>query len=140
MLAELKEIHEDLLATIAAIEAIVEQSTPDRVNLTSARYKLTRINGRRRKFLAEKVYPRLESLSPAHAQRAAALRNGAASLLAASAQHIARWSVEHIVANWTDYQRASAAIRASMRERIATERAVLYPLLETLDRMERLAG
>lgn len=134
MLARLKAIHEELLTGIKTLEAVLRQATPDVAGLTNARWKLSRASSHRRKFLAETVYPALDRIPEADARRLDELRAAGAGALAESAKHIAAWSTEQIVNDWAGYQRASAAMRATMRSRIAAEKAVLYPLLESLER------
>ena len=133
MLARLKAIHEELLDGIRTLEAVLRQATPDVAALTSARWKLSRASGQRRKFLAESVYPALEQIPAADPRSLEELRNAGAAMLAESARHIAAWSTERIIADWAGYQRASATMRAAMRNRIAAEKAVLYPLLEAAE-------
>ncbi len=134
MLARLKTIHTELLAGIKTLETVVQQSTPDVAGLTNARWKLSRASSHRRKFLAESVYPALDRIPAADSRRLDELRAAGTTLLAESAQHIAAWSTERIVKDWPGYQRASAAVRATMRNRIAAEKAILYPLLEAAER------
>ena len=134
MLAQLKTIHEELLTGIKTLETVVQQSTPDVASLTSARWKLSRASSHRRKFLAENVYPALDRVAAADARRLEELRTTGSALLAESSQHIAAWSTDRIIKDWAGYQRASAAVRAAMRGRIAAEKAILYPLLEAAER------
>ncbi len=47
-----------------------------------------------------------------------------------SLRHVNHWTVEAIVLDWSGYRRASAAMPAGMRRRIAAEQALLYPLLD----------
>jgi hypothetical protein len=134
VLTRLKTIHEELLAGIRTLEAVVQQSTPDVAGLTNARWKLSRASSHRRKFLAEIVYPALDRGTDTDLRRLEELRTAGAAMLGESARHVAAWSTERIVADWAGYQRASTAIRAAMRNRIAAEKAILYPLLEAAER------
>jgi len=129
--AELKEAHEQLLARLDALEELVRGSTPSRDLLSTTRYQLTRASGRRRKLLEERVYPMLlERLDGAAAEAVRALRDSTATMVAASAKHIHRWSIDEILDDWSGYCAASAWMRRQMRERIAREQRVLYPLLD----------
>jgi hypothetical protein len=134
MLARLKTVHEELLAGIKTLETVVQQSTPDVAGLTNARWKLSRASSHRRKLLAETVYPALDQASAADARRLDELRAAGTALLAESAQHIAAWSTDRIIGDWAGYQRASSAMRGAMRDRVAAEKAILYPLLEAAER------
>jgi hypothetical protein len=134
MLARLKTIHEELLAGIKTLEAVVQQAIPDVAGLTNARWKLSRASSHRRKFLTDHVYPALDRVPSSDSRRLEELRAAGAAMLGESARHIAAWSTERIVNDWPGYQRDSMAMRASMRSRIAAEKAVLYPLIEAAER------
>jgi len=136
MLARLKTVHEELLTGIKTLETVVQQSTPDVAGLTNARWKLSRASSHRRKFLADTVYPTLDRASLPDRRRLEELRAAGTALLTESAQHIAAWSTDRIMNDWPGYQAASAAVRAAMRNRIAAEKAILYPLLEAAERAE----
>jgi len=129
--AELEQVHEQLLTRLDALEALVRGSTPSRDLLSSTRYQLTRASGRRRKLLEERVYPTLLArLDGAAREAVRALRDSTATTVADSAKHIHRWSVDEILDDWPGYCAASAWMRRQMRERVAQEQRVLYPLLD----------
>jgi len=132
MVIELKAVHGELLQCIAALELVVRRPTPDTESLTAARWKLTRASGRRRRLLTDRVFPALAAVPVTNTPRLQELRAETAAMLTVSSQHIARWTVDKIVANWGEYQRASTILTASMRNRIATEKIILHPLLAIL--------
>ena len=132
MLMELEKVHVDLLQCIAALEQVVARPVPDAESLASARWKLTRASGRRRRLLTERIYPALEAVPLTNTLKLRELRSEGASMLATSSQHIAKWTVDRIVANWPEYQRASGVMTATMRKRIALEKIALTPLLKLL--------
>jgi len=130
MLVELKSLHSELLDLLARMEALTAEHFDEHA-VADARWKLTRASNRRRRFLEEVVYPHLLArISPGEALRIKDLQGNAGASRAASSAHIRHWTPEHIARDWTGYQRASNAMRASMRERIAKEKSVIYPLLE----------
>ena len=133
MLAELKSLHEEVLAGIATLEAIVSAEKPDTTALAHARWQLTRVS-RNRGLLLAKIYPAIEHLRGVDPAGLAAMRAEHQGAIAASSRHIAAWTPERILANWKDYQEASANHRAVMRARVAAEQATLYPLLKQLER------
>jgi hypothetical protein len=49
-----------------------------------------------------------------------------------STHHISQWTPAHIQENWEGYWEASE-MRASMRNRVAKESAILTPILKALD-------
>ena len=132
MVIELKTIHGELLLCIAALEQVVGRPAPDAERLTAARWKLTRASGRRRRLLTNKILPALAAVPVTNTPRLQELREETAAMLAVSSRHIARWTVVEIIANWGEYQHASSIITSSMRNRIVTEKIVLYPLLAIL--------
>ncbi len=126
-LPDVEKAHEHQLALIAELEAITGQPAPDVARLASVRWKLSQASRQRRTVLETFAYPDLaKRVSPADAERVKRLREKETVAMAASAQHIARWTMDKIVSDWAGYGRASAAMRASMRKRIAAEKELLF--------------
>jgi hypothetical protein len=136
VLTELKAIHDQLREAIAELAAVVTQPEMNDAALTAARLKLTRMSRRRRSLIDSSIYPLLYDLPAAEAVGLEELRLEAGRLAAQSSDHIGRWTMRTITADWPGYQRASAAMRASMLKRIEREAAILYPLLETRAKRE----
>lgn len=133
MLIELKNLHRELLASIAALEALVEAAAPDPVRLPIVRANLVNASARRRRWIDNHIYPQLRrQLSPEDAEHLDALQQDNVALRARSVRHVAAWTNEAILADWPGYCRASAEMTFSMRRRIAVEQALLYPLLDRL--------
>jgi hypothetical protein len=131
MLVELKGLHRELLAAIAALEALVAAAEPDRTRLPGIRAHLVNASARRRRWIDNHVYPHLLGHLPAQDGRLLeGLRSQNIELRELSLQHVNRWTVETIFRDWTGYRRAASAMTASMRQRIAAEQALLYPLLD----------
>jgi hypothetical protein len=134
MLAELRRFYEDLVSCIHEMEDEAARESPDRARLADVRWKLSRASQRRQRFIEDIVYPYLlERVSGSNAEKVKALRAENATLRAASTRHVGLWTIENALQNWSDYREASAKITASMRRRMATEKAVLYPLLEEIE-------
>lgn len=133
MLIELKTLHRELLAAIAAVEQLVADAEPDRGRLPAARASLVNASARRRRWIENHVYPHLDGQLPAEDQRGLdALRDENVDLRAQSLAHVNDWTIEAIVRDWNGYRRAAAAMMASMRQRILAEQELLYPLLDRL--------
>ena len=126
MLDALKAVHDDVLAQIDALEAILREPLPSRDVLTNVRWRLMRASRNRLKLLDEQIYPALADVLP---DRIAAFRADDVAKRAASAAHIARWHVAHILTDWGGYRKVSAAITAEMRRRIVDEQKAFYPAL-----------
>lgn len=130
MLSKLQAIHSELTQAIATLAGIVTAREADIVALSAARLKLSRTSGRRRFLIECEICPLLHDVAPDDARNLSNLRRENAHLLVQSSEHIGRWTMRAIAADWPGYQRASAQIRARMLKRIAEEAAILYPLLK----------
>lgn len=133
MLGQLKAAHHAVLTGVDALAAIVAADSPDAAALAQARWRLIRASRNKAVLLAGAIYPAIERGALAAADVAAMRANDRAAA-AASSRHIAEWTPEKILSNWSGYQQASAVLRASIIERVERERATLYPLLHKIDR------
>ena len=57
------------------------------------------------------------------------LNAGGKDNMITSTQHIGSWTLRQIADRWPDYCAASTRMRADMRQRIRSEKEVIYPLL-----------
>ncbi len=125
------EAHERVLALVAELDELTGAAAPDVQRIACVRWKLSQASRERRAALDKLVLP--PALTRGAPDRPAALRKlreEDAAAIAASAQHIAKWTMDRIVAVWAGYCRASAKMRESMRRRIDAER----------DLIDRLSG
>lgn len=130
MLSALKQSHEELLKSISELEAILSNDVIEIRLLAPARLQLSKASARRRELVAAAIQLLSEAASADELRRLDLLRDSNTAIAGATSRHVREWSTETIVANSEGYRAASAAMREAMRERIATERATLYPLLE----------
>lgn len=130
MLSELKALHEELRAAIAELEAQTTRSEPDQAGLPLARLKVVKVSGRRKALIDCTIAPSLRDISSEDARRMQDLRRAASDLAVETSQHIARWTMPSILADWEGYRVSAAEFRQLMLKRISEESAVLYPLLE----------
>ena len=128
-LAQLTSIHDDLLGTIQKLDAVTRCDRPDPSELGIARWKLTRASRARWRILDDVIYPEIERRSFVSRPDVTRLRSADAAIRTNSSNHIAKWDAECVLRQWPEYQAASAGVIASMRDRVAQEQAVLYPLL-----------
>lgn len=134
MLRELKRLHAELLAGIARLEALALDPRPDPETLARLRTELGSVSTARHEFLENAVFPALAGRALGRdAVRLDKLRAATDVLRMASGEHIRKWGNEAIASDWRGYQRASNAMRRSMRSRVAEEMSVLYPMLERLE-------
>ena len=128
-MADLRTLHEELLAALAEMEALTARPTFDNAELSRLRYRLSRVSGERRKLVEQLCITLAGQAIGAQAERLRALRESNLEARGASNVHIGAWSLKQVTADWEGYCRASAKIRAIMRAQIAAEKAALYPRL-----------
>lgn len=133
MLTKLKAAHAELRAAIAVLAAETARAAPDPAALPAARLKLTRASSRRRTLVQCLIATELHGLPSETAHRVEALRRNSYDMAVLSSEHIGRWTLRAILADWAGYQQASIQIRAAMLRRMEEEMTVLYPLLEERD-------
>jgi hypothetical protein len=130
MLDQLKALHDDIVMFIGELEKLTAAPIPKLDAVADTRLRLTRASRRRTTLLETQIYPHLlDRVPPADRQRVESLRNSGKARLQASVGHIGQWTLQEVRDRWSDYGRASRAMRASMRERVEEERAIIYPLL-----------
>jgi hypothetical protein len=129
MQAELEQTHAEMEAALADLAAITGEATFDEPRLASARVRLSRASGKRRRIVDAAILNLLETASPDDARKLRGLRERNATQLEASTKHIGGWGMRHIVADWPGYCRASVAMRQSIHDLIAADRETLFPLL-----------
>jgi hypothetical protein len=130
MLAELRDAHAEIIAWIDELEILTSFETPDRVQLTGVRWRLSQASRRRSDIIERNVYRTLLNGTDGHARdELLKLKAIGVELRQYSARHVDEWTIEKIVEDWPGYRQASFAMRNSMRARIDEERRILYPLL-----------
>ncbi|MES2444565.1 MAG: hypothetical protein V4574_17195 [Pseudomonadota bacterium] len=129
MLAELIATNDELLAALDALETLTAQPEPAEAAVASARLKLSRASGKRRRVVDAACTLLLETASAEDARKLRGLREINATQLEASTGHIGSWGLKHVMADWPGYCRVSAPMRQSLRDLVAADRETLYPLL-----------
>lgn len=131
-LERLREIHADLDARIDALGRLLASPAPGENDYTSARWLLTRASRERWALLAHEIFPLLRHRGQWTEDVQALFVDGVTQQEATIA-HVGRWPLRAAISDWDEYRRASAEIRATMRERIEREAHILYPLLTAMD-------
>jgi hypothetical protein len=124
MLAKLQDLHAKLRGAIGALAELTRQSEPDAEALSAARLRLSRLSRRRRVLIDYSILPVLPDI-PAVTDLAA----DAAEQSLRSSEHVGRWTLSAVCADWAGYQLASAEMRRQILRRVDREARVLYPLL-----------
>ena len=131
LLDRLRRAHDAVLEKIAALEAALAASKPDPIVYTPVRLALSKASRERRIVFAE-VCDRFASLPVRQRRALDELKQEDALWTVQSNIHVRTWTREAIEADWEGYRRASAVIRKAMRQRIAREKLVVYPLFRSL--------
>jgi transposase len=126
-MADLRILHDELLAALAEMEALTARPTFDESEVSRLRYRLSRVSGERRRLVEQLCLSLAGHVTGAQAERLRAVHASSLDARTASNAHIGAWSIREIAADWEGYCRASAAMRAIMRAQIAAEKAALYP-------------
>lgn len=130
-MSDLQTLHAQLLEMLDELGELTARSEPDEAALASLRYRLTRTSGARRR-LVESLCVELQLALPSdQAAAVRALREASVAAMTSSSDHIGTWSLRQLARDWPGYCRASQRVRSAMREQIETERAILYPHLES---------
>ena len=131
MLAELRQHHEKIGNLLAALEALCQERHADIEKVSAVRLELTRASRARSAYLNAVVYPKLMRACPPDKRTALEkLKSDGVLMLVRSGDHIRHWTTREIAQDWPGYCLASAAMRQTMRARIALEAQLIYPLLK----------
>jgi hypothetical protein len=130
MLAELKAIHTELEAAMDELDRLTTETAPNQTGVAAARARLSRASGKRRGLFDMATNYLGKTAGPANAQKIRELRDKNAAQLEASTAHIGAWGLRQLVADWPEYVRTAAPMRQSMRDLIAADRNILFPMLE----------
>lgn len=130
LLAELQAAHNELFACIAAMESVTASATPDPVQLTGARFRISKASLSRR-ILWRRIHSHLGlRVSPGDARVLDELMQLDLKQFERSSDHVARWSAESVIREWAGYRSASRSIRGYMTAAIRDEQRLLYPMLQ----------
>ena len=129
MLAELKTLHAAMKEAVAVLRVELARSDPDAAALSAARLALSRVSGRRRAFVDCTILPLLHDVTAADARRIADFRRAASAAAISSSEHIARWPMRHILADWPGFKASAQAGMLALERRLADEETLFYPLL-----------
>ena len=132
-LAELEGAHAVLLDAMAALDEVTGGPLPDRPTIIDARWNIGRASLARR-TLWTRIHPHL-------ADRACArlcadldtLQRADRALLRSSSEHVSRWTINHVLEDWSSYCEASRRMRWKMKAAIRAEKRVLYPALAAVE-------
>jgi hypothetical protein len=123
-----------LIESIADLARATSRSSPDRLEYTNARLRISQAELARTAAF-NSVCDFLRSLvAPDQWITVAGLRAADTGLRMHAAAHVAEWTNEHIEVDWPGFCLASKAMRMRTGETIQQARAVLCPLLEQISK------
>lgn len=129
LLARLEAAHDELLSCIGLMERITNAPLPDVEQLTGARFKISRAS-RARRAIWHEIWARLQTDDePRVGDTLRELTGLDRKLSAQSSEHVSRWPLQRVLADWQSYQSASLTIRRELTDSVERERCLLYPLL-----------
>ena len=132
LLVELDCVQKRFIESIAGLADVTSGSSPDQIEYVCARVQISQaILARRSVFdmVCEFLRGRV---TPCQWEVVTELRVADSNVLMQSARHVAEWTNERIESEWAAYCLASKNIRIVMGNVIERERAILYPLLESV--------
>lgn len=130
MLSNLRAVHQQLLICISDMEQVTSEGAPNPLRYTGARLRISQASLTRR-GLFHRISKHLASIvSSADGNALQALDALDSQNARHSTNHVSRWTIEAIQADWAGYQECSLEIRTRMKEGIITEQQVLYPMLQ----------
>jgi hypothetical protein len=97
--------------------------------VVDARWQISRASLARRTLWGRILTHLSTRASPEAAVDLRKLQENDINLLRASSQHVARWTIENVMADWSGYAPASRDIRWKMSAAISLEKRLLYPML-----------
>jgi hypothetical protein len=132
LLAELEKAHEELLHAIRTLEELARGPAPSRSELVNVRWKLSSASLSRR-LLWGRIHRTLSGrVSQLEQDKLERLREADISLMRTSTQHVATWTPEAILREWSGYCSASRMMQRKMTDAIRAEQEILYPILSKM--------
>lgn len=128
-LGKLQSIHENLIAWMWALDELTALPSPQLGRLEAVRWFLGKARRDRRIILEELYALLIPTLEPARQAEVERVRMLTFETLAAGSNHVAKWTIEAIEANWTGYRDETRNVRDLWLKAIEQEKLVLYPLL-----------
>jgi hypothetical protein len=134
MLDEMQLNNEVMLAALDRLDVMVRsREAPDRGELSALRVQISRCAGQHLAMIDQHVSPALERFpSEQHRDAGREIRATMMMLYTNSAKHVGTWDLEKILADWNGYRVAVRSHMRGIRDRIAYEVRVIYPLLAAM--------
>ena len=129
-LSQLKEAHADLLSAIEHLERLTRGTVPTERVLVRTRWEVSKASLARRQLWG-RIHAHLSAVVDQDgATQLRYLQDIEIRLMRATTRHIARWTNEAVLKDWSGYRLASAEMRSKLTDAIGGEKRILYPILE----------
>lgn len=138
---ELDRRQQHLLACLHDLATLCAAVVPDRSALPPARWHTASAARLRMEYLMGTVIPAIESHGmPADRVAVIGLRDATPAYQRRISAFLSQWPTDRMFAHWPTYQAEAAGFRQTVSDRVATEVALLRPLLRrlALDRGARI--
>jgi hypothetical protein len=130
LLDQLRHAHQQLEIALAGMDQAVQAHSAEKSDYAMARWKLSQASRNRRTLVGRICQQLMPLVPPLESETLRNHHSDDLQMLHRSAAHVGRWTMDNIEADWAGYQEASRQIRATMSERLETEKKRLYPILE----------
>jgi hypothetical protein len=132
LLLELDCAQKRFIESIADLADVTSTSSPDPIEYLCARVHISQAILARSSIFDMACEFLRGRVTPCQWEVVTELRVADSNVLMQSAQHVAEWTNERVESDWAAYCLASKNIRMMMGNVIERERALLYPLLESV--------
>ena len=129
-LERLTAAHSELVQAIGELEKLTLGPVPSKDLLVDTRWNVSKASLRRRQLWGRILAHLSRSGGPDLSLELRQLQETDSRLLRASSSHIGEWTADCAIKDWEGYCRASKIMRGRMLDAIATEKRLLYPMLE----------
>ena len=129
MLAQLKQVQEELRDCVRNLDEIINISVLDRNRLSSARWRLARARRLRCRLISQICLALSGEVDAADRLKLVAAREESWKAVARSSNFISNWTIDAVERDWSRYCQEASKMNAAWRENLDAEARFLYPLL-----------
>jgi hypothetical protein len=127
--ADYKRSHQQMLAAIAAMDELANESAPNQLRLSHTRLRMIRAGAECRAAFLKIVSVLSQMQNPMVARKIEILEGLHIELREVARLHLTTWTHEQARLDWRGYCQSSREVRQLWLAVIDRERALLYPFL-----------
>lgn len=132
MLTKLQTAHAELLAGIAAMQAVNDRADASPEQWIYSRWLLGRASRMRRLCVERACLFVLPAATPSERFHIRRLQAHGMAMRQTSRNYVAHWTPERIARDWRGYCAASIPMRGGVTDRIIAEQEILIPILKRM--------